>query len=100
MKDSDKGARAGSRVLVETSHDLPLCSLSIGSKRGALFDEPGKEGATRVSARLMRRTGGGREPQELDTRIDSIGASLAVDVTASTVLFHASTIRRSLWSGG
>ena len=91
-------ARTGSegRVLVETSHDLPLVSLSVGSKRGSLFDPAGKEGLTRLTARLMRRTGGGREPQEIDTRIDSIGASLGVDVSASTVIFHASAIRRSV----
>lgn len=83
-------------ILVETSHALPLCSLSIGTKRGALFDLPGKEGTTRLTGRLMRRTAGGREPQELDIRIDSLGASLGVDVGASTVLFHASAIRRSL----
>lgn len=87
---------AEGRVLVETSHDLPLVSLSIGTKRGSLFDPAGKEGLSRLTARLMRRTGGGREPQEIDTRIDSIGASLGVDVSASTVMFHASSIRRSV----
>lgn len=85
-----------SPVLVETSHDLPLVSVSIGTKRGGLFDPPGLEGLTRLCARLMRRTGGGREPQELDTRIDSIGASLGVDVSASAMLFHAHVIRRSV----
>ncbi|HEY8945720.1 MAG TPA: pitrilysin family protein [Polyangiaceae bacterium] len=96
MNGSLPVAAPQSRVLVETSHDLPLISLSIGSKRGGLFDPEGQEGLTRLSARLMRRTGGGREPQEIDTRIDSIGASLGVDVSASTVVFHASSIRRSI----
>jgi zinc protease len=82
--------------LVETSHDLPLISLSIGSQHGSIFDPEGREGLTRLTARLMRRTAGGREPQEIDTRVDSIGASLGVDVSASTVVFHASAIRRSV----
>jgi zinc protease len=84
------------RVLVETSHDLPLISLSIGSQRGSILDPEGREGLTRLTARLMRRTAGGREPQEIDTRIDSIGASLGADVSASTAVFHASAIRRSV----
>lgn len=83
-------------VFVESSHDLPLVALSIATQAGALLDPPGLEGLSRLSARLMRRTGGGSDPQELDVRIDSLGASLGVEVGASTVLLHGTVIRRSL----
>src|SRR5690606_14210509 len=84
------------RILLEESHDLPLVSLSIGTTSGGIADPDGREGLTRLTGRLMRRTGGGRDPQEIDTRIDSMGGSLSVDVGRSVAIFHATVIRRSL----
>ncbi len=86
----------GAAVLLETSRALPLVSISIGLKTGALVDEPGKEGSTRLLSRLMRRTAGGLEPQVIDTRIDSLGGSLGADVLHSTMVFQATVISRSL----
>jgi zinc protease len=62
-------------ILLEHSRDLPLVSLTIASKNGGLHDPPGQEGLTRIVARLMRRTGGGRDPQTIDTLVDSIGTA-------------------------
>jgi len=86
----------GATVLLETSRALPLVSISIGLKTGSLVDAPGKEGTTRLLSRLMRRTAGGLEPQVIDTRIDSLGASLSADVVHSTMIFQATVISRSL----
>jgi zinc protease len=44
----------------------------------------------------MRRTAGGLEAQVIDTRIDSLGASLGADVAQSTMVFQATVISRSL----
>lgn len=86
----------GATVLLETSRALPLVSISIGLKTGALLDAPGKEGTTRLLSRLMRRTGGGLDANVIDTRIDSLGASLGADVAHSTLAFQATVISRSL----
>jgi len=86
----------GATVLLETSRALPLVSISIGLKTGSLLDPHGKEGSTRLLSRLMRRTAGGLEPQVIDTRIDSLGASLSADVVHSTMIFQATVISRSL----
>ncbi len=86
----------GAAVLLETSRALPLVSISIGLKTGALLDAPGKEGTTRLLSRLMRRTAGGLEAQVIDTRIDSLGGSLGADVAHSTMVFQATVISRSL----
>lgn len=87
---------AGALVLLETSRALPLVSISIGLKTGALVDLPGKEGSTRLLSRLMRRTAAGLEAQVIDTRIDSLGASLGADVAHSTMVFQATVISRNL----
>jgi zinc protease len=83
-------------LLVEQSPELPIVHLSISERTGASEDPEGKEGLTRLLVRLMRRTGGGRMAQELDTRIDSLGAALGADVSVSTVSFNASVIARNL----
>jgi zinc protease len=86
----------GAAVLLETSRALPLVSISIGLKTGALIDPMGKEGTTRLLSRLMRRTAGGLDAQVIDTRIDSLGGSLGADVAHSTMVFQATVISRSL----
>jgi zinc protease len=88
--------RVDRRTLVEASHALPLVSMLVAQRSGAAVDPAGLEGAARLTARLMRRTGGGLQPQVLDARIDSLGASLSAEVSHSTVTFHATVIGRSL----
>lgn len=83
-------------VLVETSRALPLVSISIGFVTGALIDPVGKEGVVRLSARLMRRTGGGRTAEQIDTLIDQLGGSLGSDVSHSTSTLQGAVIARSL----
>jgi zinc protease len=87
---------AGSNVLVETSPALPLVSMTVALRTGSQEDPAGKEGLSRFAARLMRRTGGGLSAQAIDTKIDSLGASLGADVGVSSASFHATVIERSL----
>ena len=91
-------AAAGERtpkVLVETSRELPLVSVSVALRTGAILDPPGVEGATRFLARLMRRSSAGRSADANDRLIEGMGASLGADVTQSTVVFQGAVIARS-----
>jgi zinc protease len=83
-------------LLVETNRALPLVSLTVALRSGARLDAPGREGSTRFMARLMRRTAAGRTSQQIDTLIDSMGASLGADVAHTTAGFHGTVITRSL----
>lgn len=83
-------------LLYEIDRSLPLVQLAVSVMRGASTDPPGKEGLTRLLVRLMRRTASGRAAEELDEHLDSIGASLGVDVGCSSCGFAGSTIARSL----
>jgi zinc protease len=83
-------------VLVETSHDLPLVSVSVAFRRGALEDPEGGEGSTRLLARLMRRSAGGRSAEQNDALIEGMGGGLGADVAQSTMVFHGTVIARSL----
>lgn len=83
-------------VLVEACPELPLVSVLIAQLSGSSEDPPGKEGLAQLTARLMRRTAGGLPQQAVETRIDSLGASLGVDVGHSSVMLQGTTISRSL----
>ncbi len=90
------GPPPGPPVLVETSQELPLVTLLVALRTGASQDPPDQAGLSRLLGRMMRRTGGGVPPHELDARIDALGASVGADVGYSSLTFHATTISRSL----
>jgi zinc protease len=71
-------------------------SFTIAERTGALEDPVGKEGLYRMTSRLIRRTGAGLSPEELDLRIDSLGAALGVEVGQSAATFQGTVISRSL----
>ncbi|HEV8551258.1 MAG TPA: pitrilysin family protein, partial [Polyangiaceae bacterium] len=83
-------------LLVETSHDLPLVSVSVAFRMGALEDPEGGEGSVRLLGRLMRRSAAGRSAEQNDALIEGMGAGLGADVSASTITFHGTVIARSL----
>jgi zinc protease len=84
------------KVLVETSRELPLVSVSVALRTGAILDPPGAEGAMRLLSRLMRRSAGGRSADANDRLIEGMGGSLGAEVTQSTVVFQGAVISRSL----
>lgn len=84
------------RVLVESSPTVPLISITVAERLGAALDPPGKEGLSRLTSRLIRRTGAGLTTEQLDERIDTLGAALSADVGYTASSFHGAVIRRSL----
>jgi zinc protease len=96
MSQASAPAGVEPNLLVEASHDLPLVSVSVALRMGALEDPPGGEGSVRLLGRLMRRSAGGRSAEQNDALIEGMGAGLGADVTQSTVSFHGSVIARSL----
>ncbi len=84
------------QVFVEQSSALPLVHMSVVSRNGAAYEPAELAGATRFTARLMRRTGGGMAAEELDEAFDRIGGSFGVDVGYNVTSFFGTTIRRSL----
>lgn len=96
MTEATARTSTGPMLLLETSPDLPLVSVSVALRTGALEDPPGAEGAVRLLARLMRRSGGGRSAEENDQLVEGMGATLGAEVSASAVVFQGAVISRSL----
>lgn len=86
---------SGPVLLLETSRDLPLVSVSVALRTGALEDPPGVEGAVRLLARLMRRSAGGRSAEQNDQLVEGMGATLGAEISVSAVVFQGAVISRS-----
>lgn len=83
-------------LVVETDSSLPLVHFSVSLRTGAALDPPELDGLSRVLARLMRRTAGGRSAEENDLLIDGLGAACSADVGNSSIGFSGTVITRSL----
>lgn len=83
-------------VFVEASHALPLVHFQVVLPEGSLGDPEGREGLTRLAARMLRRGTESRGAEAIDEAIDALGAELSIDVTPSFVRIAGSVIRRNL----
>lgn len=81
--------------LLASDPSLPLLHATIAWDRGSLLDPEGKEGASRILLRLMRRSAGGRDAEAIDNQIDRMGAHLGISVSRSVAAFQGSVISRS-----
>src|SRR5689334_13560389 len=84
------------QVFVEESHALPLVHFQVVIPEGSLEDPAGKEGLTRLAARLLRRGTSSRDSRAIEEAIDALGAELSVDTSPSFVRLAGSVIRRNL----
>jgi zinc protease len=84
------------QVFVEESHALPLVHFQVVIPEGSLQDPVGKEGLTRLSARLLRRGTATRDSRTIEEAIDALGAELSIDTTPSFLRVAGSVIRRNL----
>jgi len=86
----------GALALLEASHAVPLVSLVVALRCGSALDPAGKEGLTRLTMRMLRRGCEGMTSEQIDFRIDVLGAEMAVDTSPSTVAIHAQVIARNV----
>jgi zinc protease len=83
-------------AMFEPSHDVPLVSLVLSLRSGSAGDPAEKAGLARVAVRMLRRGCEGLGAEEIDFRIDALGAEMAVDASPSTVAIHAQVIARNV----
>ncbi|HVJ90191.1 MAG TPA: insulinase family protein, partial [Labilithrix sp.] len=86
----------GAVGFVESSSAVPLVSIVVSIRSGAIADPEGKDGVCRFAARMLRRGADGLGSQEIEATIDRLGAELALDVGPSTVSLHGQVIRRNV----
>ncbi len=86
----------GTLALLESSHDVPLVTLVVALRCGSAGDPPGKSGLSRIAVRMLRRGCESLTSEQIDFRIDALGAEMAVDTSHSNVAIHAQVIARNL----
>lgn len=84
------------RVFVEPSRALPVVSVVIAFGSGSAHDPGGRDGLSRLTARMLRRGAEGLASQAIEERIDLLGGELASDASVSSVSVHFEVIKRSL----
>ncbi|HEY8091226.1 MAG TPA: pitrilysin family protein [Polyangiaceae bacterium] len=90
------GLDGGAVALYEGSHAVPLVSFVVALRSGSASDPEGKPGLARIAMRMLRRGCEGLTAEQVDFRIDSLGAEMAVDTSASNVAMHAQVIARNV----
>jgi zinc protease len=65
-------------------------------RSGSAHDPPGKEGASRLAMRMLRRGAGGVSAKDLEDEIDRLGGELSTDVAPSSSAIEAQVIERNL----
>jgi zinc protease len=83
-------------VLVESDHVLPLVHVGIVLRTGSVHDPRGLEGLTRMTARMLRMGTRKLSAQEVEERIDSLGAQLNVGCAPSYVQLSGVVVEHNL----
>jgi zinc protease len=85
----------GPLLLLERDDALPLVHGGVCTRSGAAEDPEELLGLTRLCGRLMRRTAGGLPADEVDARIDRMGAALGLDSGHGSTALSGSVLERS-----
>ncbi|MSP61066.1 MAG: insulinase family protein [Myxococcales bacterium] len=87
---------AGSLVLGEENHDLPLARVTVTLRTGATSDPEGQEGLAAFASELCRRGAAGRGREALDAAFEGLGASFDVVVDHDAITFDVEGLSRNL----
>jgi zinc protease len=93
---SDFLTESGSVVLLEESRLLPLVHLQVTLRTGSAHDPEGLEGLSRITAKLVRMGTRAQSAEEVDRRIEELGAHLVVRCAPSYVHFAGLVLERNL----
>ncbi|HEX4353745.1 MAG TPA: pitrilysin family protein [Polyangiales bacterium] len=100
MTVSERDARLvtedGSLLLVEEDHALPLVHVGVILRTGSVHDPRGLEGLTRMTARMLRMGTRSMTPQQVEEKIDSLGAQLSVGCAPSYVQLGGVVVAHNL----
>jgi zinc protease len=86
---------SGAMLFVEPSPSLPLVSIVVAFRSGAVHDPIGKEGLARATARMLRRGSKGLDAIATEKMIDRLGGELGFDVAASTTALAGQVLARN-----
>jgi zinc protease len=86
----------GATLLFDEDHTLPLVSITVAMRSGSAHDPAGKEGASRLATRMLRRGAAGMSAKDIEDQIDRLGGELSTDVAPSSSAIEGQVIERNL----
>jgi zinc protease len=93
---SRRAGPAGSLLIVESNHSVPLVHVVVAARGGSAADPRHREGLTNLAAEMARRGAGGRSREELDAALDQLGATLEVHTEPDSTRFEGQVLSRNL----
>lgn len=87
---------SGSLIVVEPDAAVPLVQVAVAVRSGSGWDPHKKDGLANLAALVARRGAAGQTREQLDARIDALGATLEVRTEPDSVRFEGQVLARSL----
>ena len=87
---------SGMVVLVEEEHALPIVHVGVSLRTGGVHDPRGKEGLSRMTARMIRMGTKKIGAQLVDERVDALGAQLGIACSPSYMHFGGAVVAHNL----
>ena len=95
MSTTEIDLGGGAKLFLEPSSVLPLVSIVVAFRTGSAHDPPGKEGLSRVTARMLRRGSAGLDAMETERAIDRLGGEVSFEVAISSTAVGAQVLARN-----
>lgn len=87
---------AGSLLLVDESHAVPLVHVEVVARTGSAHDPRYQEGLMNLAAEVARRGAGGKSREAIDEALDALGARIDVLVDQDSVQIGGHVLSRNL----
>ena len=87
---------AGSLLIVEEDHSVPLVHVIIASRSGSAADPRHREGLTNLGAEWARHGAGGRSRSALDEAFDALGGTMEVHIEQDVTRLEGEVLARNL----
>jgi zinc protease len=87
---------AGSLLIVEDDHSVPLVHVIVASRSGSAADPRHREGLTNLAAEWARHGAGGRSRSQIDEALDALGGTLDVHTEQDVTRFEGEVLARNL----
>ncbi len=86
----------GAKLFVEPSSVLPIVSIVVAFRSGSAHDPRGKEGLSRVTARMLRRGCAGMSAIDVERTIDRLGGEVGFEVAVSSSAVTGQVLTRNV----
>lgn len=87
---------SGALILVDPEQTVPLVQVAVAVRSGSGWDPHKKDGLANLAALVARRGAAGQTREQVDARIDALGATLDVRTEPDSVRFEGQVLARNL----